>query len=157
MTVSYKHRHHYLKKVQVRGADDCWPWIGNWRTPEGYGRMRLGGVELRATHMALILDGRPRPAAPNDQALHGPCSNPACCNPRHLRWGSLAENMRDKVKLGREYHPTGEKHGAAKLTDDAVRYIRRSSEVYRVLADQFGVDRTLIGLVKRGQIWKHVT
>jgi hypothetical protein len=156
MKISYKHHHHYLRKILVQGSDDCWPWIGKWKTPEGYGRMRLGGVEMRATHMALILDGRPRPPAPNNQALHGECSNPARCNPRHLRWGSLAENMQDKVKLGREHHPRGILHGAAKLDDDAVRRIRASSEVYRVLADEYGVDRTLIGLVKRGKIWTHV-
>lgn len=35
--------------------------------------------------------------------LHS-CDRPECINPEHLRWGSQAENMRDKQERGRAGH-----------------------------------------------------
>jgi 5-methylcytosine-specific restriction endonuclease McrA len=45
----------------------------------------------------------------------------------------------------------------AKLTERDVRDIRISTvRPYRILAEQYGVDASLIGLVIRRRIWKHV-
>lgn len=44
----------------------------------------------------------------------------------------------------------------AKLTDIAVREIRKSSRTYRVLAKQFGIGVSVISRVKTGVAWRHV-
>lgn len=51
--------------------------------------------------------------------------------------------------------PGGRKR--AKLTDDAVRVIRRSRLPHGVLAEYYGVSSSTIQNVRAGRIWKHVT
>ncbi len=69
------------------------------------------------------------------------------CNPCHKR----------KTKDCQEYADTaGEKNGQAKLTEREVSEIRRLTAVstYRQLGQQFGVHRTTIGKIVRGERWK---
>lgn len=86
------------------------------------------------------------------------CDNRACVNPEHLFLGTHRENSADMVRKGRNHTPptAGEQHGEAKLTDDAVREIRRSSLTGRALAAQFGVSESAISLVRRGKAWTHI-
>lgn len=134
--------------------DQCvlWPFS---RDSRGYGQMRLDGRTQRAHRVVLALTaGEPPDDAPH--ALHS-CDVPACFNPKHLRWGSHSENMRDMVE--RDRHPmigVGENHARAKLTDADVAEIRR---VYvkgrrprlRELAEQFGVSISQIHRIVNGR------
>jgi hypothetical protein len=66
--------------------------------------------------------------------------------------------MADMVMKGR--HPRGASCYNAKLTDDQVRAIRRRYIPGVVsqtqLAAEYGVARSLIGLIVSGQIWQHL-
>ncbi len=64
--------------------------------------------------------------------------------------------MRDTAIRHRRTALRGVQNPRAKLTDDAVRFIRESDATLQVLADQFGVDQSLISLVRLRKIWKHV-
>lgn len=102
-----------------RGPDDCWPWAGE-TGPRGYGvvTVHLGGRKRRrvlAHRLALFLLGGVDPGELG--ALHS-CDNPPCCNPRHLRAGTAAENAADKIRRGRANHPIS-------LSPDQVAEIRR--------------------------------
>lgn len=157
LLLSAENIRNYWAKVQKAGPDDCWPWIG-WRNDNGtgHGRFEVARQKLVATHVALILDGRPRPPPPNDNALHGDCSNRWCCNPNHLRWGTALENAEDRDRLGRRIALRGEDHGVAKLTEDDVRHIRRSDLSQRRLAKELGVSQPLVGKIRRRLLWAHV-
>jgi hypothetical protein len=61
-----------------------------------------------------------------------------------------------KKKSAGEKNNAGEDNPMAKLTEDGVRLIRSSPLSLRVLADQLGVDYSLVGQVRRGQIWTHI-
>lgn len=55
----------------------------------------------------------------------------------------------------------GEKNGASKLTSDSIREIRARFSTGCVtqqqIADQFGVSRSLVGLIVTMKIWRHVS
>lgn len=71
-----------------------------------------------------------------------------CLNPLHLRWATPRENMLDK-------HRDGMMRGA-KLTEAAVREIRRSSAHPAALAEKFGVSRAAVYMVRNSKTWSHI-
>ena len=86
------------------------------------------------------------------------CDNRSCVNPAHLFLGSHRDNSVDMVQKGRNstHDTSGERHGASKLTDAAVREIRASTLTGRELAAKFGVSESAVSLVRRGRSWTHV-
>jgi endogenous inhibitor of DNA gyrase (YacG/DUF329 family) len=74
----------------------CWPWIGPARR-QGYG---VFGKPARMAHrIAWALDrGRDIPTGGIIMHL---CDNPICVRPEHLRLGTHADNIADKVAKGR--------------------------------------------------------
>lgn len=153
MTIAQIER--FWNKVDVQGPDDCWRWKG-WKTSCGYGRFDLGREKVLATHIAMELSGFPRPLPPNDNALHGDCSDPSCCNPRHLRWGTKKENAEDRDRLKRREALRGERHPAARLCAEDVQDIRRSDLRPQELAPLYAVTPTLIRRIRNRQVWAHV-
>lgn len=98
------------------------------------------------------------------EALHGPipaglvvrhdCDNPRCVNVDHLRLGTHADNVADRVARGRS--AAGERNGRAKLTRDHAATIRQridAGESITALAREFGVDRRLVYAIGAGQVW----
>lgn len=53
--------------------------------------------------------------------------------------------------------PIGEAHYCAKLTEAAVRAIRKSGETISGLAEAYGVSRPTLRSAKFGRTWKHVS
>ena len=51
----------------------------------------------------------------------------------------------------------GSKHGRAKLTETQVRRIKNDNRSHVAVAKEYGVHSSLIGLIRRGRIWKHIT
>lgn len=90
----------------LRGADECWGWSGAHNGVQ-YPVLRINKKIVVATHVALEIDGRPRPSA-EYVACHS-CDNPICTNPKHLWWGTEKQNMRDAASKGR----LGRRQGAA--------------------------------------------
>lgn len=145
----------FWSKVDVGRGDECWVWKG-CVSRDGYGVCGVAGQQWLASHVALVISGRPRPPAPKDHALHGDCSNRACVNPRHLRWGTNKENSDDRVRLKRNHPRKGEAHFNAKLNDEIVRLIRTSPETGCALADRLGVSKGTISLVRNRKVWAHL-
>lgn len=143
----------YWSKVCRGQQNECWPWQAT-RQAKGYGQFWWNGKYRPATHISLLLDGRERPS---DElyALHS-CDNPRCVNPRHLRWGTPQENMDDRTVRGRAKTPTGEAHGNAKLTKQAVIAIRADPRPQRIIADEHGIGQEAVSRIKSGKRWGHI-
>jgi hypothetical protein len=146
----------FWAKVDIRGADECWPWVGA-RHGKGYGHVRVGGKIQKAARVALTLSGQPANLG-DVQACHA-CDNPPCCNPKHLFWGTPGDNSRDRTAKGRQFIPDnrGSRHGMSKLDEAKVRDIRSSNEDDQTLAIRYGVSAAQIYNVKRGHSWKSVS
>lgn len=144
--------------VAAEPTDDCvlWPY----RTQAGgYGRLWFEGRQHMASHVVLELSGRPRPTG---EGYHGAvarhrCDQPACCNPRHLEWGTQGDNVADMANRRRAAR--GERAGGSKLTEAKVREIRELAAVgwsQRKLAARYSVSAPAIGMVLRRDSWAHV-
>jgi NUMOD4 motif/Helix-turn-helix len=73
----------------------------------------------------------------------------------NLEWSTHQENVDHAV--ANDLTPRGEGNGRARLTDEQVISIRNeSNKSQRVLAMKYGVSRSTISRVIRGEIWKHV-
>lgn len=126
------------------------------KSKHGYGMISFYNRVVTANRLMLTLtQGLPETKS---VAMHL-CDNPPCINPEHLRWGSHKENTQDMLVKNR--HRTvlhyGEKHGNAKLTQEAVTFIRKAygpDRTQRYLAKLFGVGTTTIGNVLAHKIWK---
>lgn len=140
----------FWSKIAKGAEDECWPWLG-WLN-NGYGRFDVGMSKILAHRLALSLTFGP-PEGERQFALHGDCTNPLCCNPRHLRWGTKLENAQDRDRLGHRTALRGEAHKMVKLTEDQVRYIRASPLSQRKLAKELGVTQPAIGMIRRGINW----
>ena len=135
----------FSQRVEEGDPELCWEWKGT-RSRNGCGTLAatpFPGVhrDFYAHRIALHLAGVEIKAS--DLVLHS-CDNPPCCNPNHLRVGTQADNVQDRVDRGRGNAARGESHVNAKLTEDIVSAARRrhreSGVSTRWLAGEYGVS-----------------
>jgi hypothetical protein len=112
----------------------------------------LGRRDRMYVHHAVCLAFHGQPL-PGQEARHldGKRLNNT---PLNLAWGTATENQADKIAHGTTNR--GERCGAAKLTENDVREVRRllaAGEIQRVIADRFGVHQMTISRIKRRKLW----
>jgi HNH endonuclease len=139
----------FWAKIDRRGPDECWPWIGGRRVRE-YGGAWFEGKRQVASRVAFFLAHGRWP----DNARHS-CDNPPCCNPAHIIEGDQQANMDDKVARGRQSR--GEALKQSKLTAETVRKIRGSPLDHEMAALAYGVDSSTICRIRNRRTWRHVT
>lgn len=142
----------YVVTADRTGKGDCWCWVGP-KDKDGYGHFSIGphkeAKRIRAHRFSYTLHYG---AIPEGLSILHNCDNPPCCNPRHLKIGTAADNHADCIRRGRKpkgathwmkinpekirrgddsfsrKHPErlarGERIGVAKLTESKVRQIR---------------------------------
>lgn len=148
----------FLARVEKK-PNGCWEWVGARDTERGgYGHLTVRRRVYRAHRWMWQLTYG---AAPAGFLCHR-CDNPPCVNPTHMFVGDAGTNMRDCVAKGRwrpgHSSPKGSAHGMSKLTEEAVREIRRRAprETREALGGEFGVSaHTVYGVIAR-RTWAHV-
>lgn len=146
-------KHFFWTRVQVGGADECWPCL-NKPKPTGYCSVSVDNHTRAAHRVAYELARGPIPAG---LIVRHTCDNRRCCNPAHLLLGTHADNSADLVRRGRHPRKSGALHGEAhpnaRLTREQVEEIKASPESQRKLGSRFGVSKTVIGNIRRGEAW----
>lgn len=167
----------FWSKVERRGPEECWPWLGAVR---GGGSQKRGafwtGTRMGEAVRWLWESIHGPEGMEGMQVMHS-CDNPICMNPAHLSLGTAADNVRDMFAKGRAYQQTnpgklcdiyhrlvermradpglqvrGEQHHKARLTDAQVEEIRNSSGSYSELGRKYGVWPSTIQRIQRRQI-----
>ena len=87
------------KIMVVAGMEDaCHLWTAQL-DKDGYGQFSIAGVnKFQAHRLAYEFFVGPIPAG---KIVMHTCDRPRCVNPDHLRVGTQADNMRDKMQKGR--------------------------------------------------------
>lgn len=136
----------------------CIYWTGLINPVSGYGQigvplaLREAGWHRTCTAPWVVARlHHPETWYEGAYVLHS-CRNGSrgCCAPEHLRWGTAAENLQDRVLDGNQ--PT------AILAPDDVRAIRRrhakpAMASYRRLAEEYGVGWETIRNAVTGRSW----
>lgn len=94
----------FLEKVDVRGPDECWNWMGA-TMPSGYGHCNwYSKAEAKKadeyTHRVAWVIANKRQIPPGAVIRHT-CDNSRCCNPAHLQLGTQLQNIQDRTERKR--------------------------------------------------------
>lgn len=141
------------QRSQPNPDTGCIEWMG-CRKDDGYGHIRVG-FKMVTTHRAAWEEARG--AIPDGMCVLHRCDNPPCINLDHLFLGTQIENIADMNAKGRQVPSKGEQNGRVKLTEEQVRKIRQDERLQKEIAAEYGVNQTLISMIKRRVNWSHVT
>lgn len=126
---------------------------------QGYGRIQWAGrmtLVHRISYTLFVGE------IPEGMCVCHHCDNPPCVNPDHLFLGTNLDNIRDKVRKGRNVviPMYGEENPGSVLKEWQVRMIR---EMYatklwtlKAIASRFNVSFQLISLIVNRKIWSHI-
>lgn len=143
---------------------DCWEWIGYGgltAIPTRY-PAKPGRRQSRVNVWVLAWEASRGSQLSGSEVVYRKCLNVKCCNPAHLKSGTRQQMLSFLVKHGRtKQSPSSiaaitktKRERSAKLTVEAAREIRASSESNIELAKRYGVHHSLICRIRRGEAWR---
>lgn len=155
-----------LRNHKVTG--ECLKWFVS---PSGYASVSLcrdSSKHGRRINRLVCEAFKGPPPSKKHHAAHGDgdrLNNAA----ENLRWATPVQNEKDKRAHGTaaigdrhwsvlypEKRAKGDDHGLAKLTAEAIPYIRADPRAAHVIAKQYGVHKDTINNVRSGRTWRHV-
>lgn len=139
----------WLRKHVAFADDGCllWPF---GRGGRGYAMIWLDGAMQGAHRVMCRMAHGPAPNC--HQAAHS-CGkgSDGCVNPRHLRWATHGENVRDRALHGVDNR--GERHPLAVLSEADVLAIRKDARPLKEVASDFGVSCPTISAIRNKKSW----
>lgn len=144
----------FSKRVDKRGPDECWPWLGLKNT-KGYGVFWKDRKHSNAHRFAWEIANQR--TIPEGMEVAHSCHSRACVNPRHLRVATHSQNMLESgaaMRLPFQRNP--EKCNLSKLKAPQAIEIRASSLSVETLAKQFNVTEGTIRDIKANRTWKRL-
>ena len=147
----------FWSKVDRRGPDECWRWLGG-HVPDGYGVFSVECPDgkwrsIKAHRYAWVLEHGSFP--PDGLHVLHRCDTRDCVNAAHLFLGTNDDNVADRVSKGRSASQRGSRNPRAKLTQEQVEAIRAEAGKTNtaVLAARYGVSRKTVQVVISGSSW----
>ena len=149
-----------IEKIQrhVTLDGECWQWHGYMLQGVTPMMNHDGKGSTNVRRLVLIERGTPM----KGYIATYTCGNPKCVNPDHTgrsTWTQtnrrIAANMNSATNALRARRVADAKRKTqAKLSQTDVDQIRASDESYRNLATRYGVSTSIIGRIKRGEMWR---
>lgn len=142
--------------ARSRRDGECLLYVEGQANKRGHVRIGYQGRDQYVHRVAYQLAHGPVPDGLH--VLHS-CDVPRCIEPAHLRAGTNAQNIDDKVSRGRAHRLVGSRNPAARLTEAKVEQILLGLAQGRTLADlgqRFGVSLQTVSNIKRGRSWTQV-
>jgi hypothetical protein len=139
---------------KVDKSGECWLWTAAL-VAQGYGGLKVDGKVVRAHRLSYELEYGPIP--PGLDVLHS-CDVTNCVRPSHLRTGTDADNMLDKVDRGRCRPQKGSERSQAKLTESDIPIILElvKTQSQTQIGLEYGVHQSVISRIVHRKAWKHV-
>ena len=141
-----------MLRENCRKVDGCLAWASHVDPQRG----PIGRVDGPALNVRRFIWRVTRGELGRDQIIRmRPDCEPGCIEYAHMRVGKRNETRRG-AKLLPPHHQamaTALRARLGKLDWDKVREIRASGEPRQVLAERYGVSRSLIGMVLRHEVW----
>lgn len=140
----------FWAKVDVRGPDECWLWVGT-KTSCGYGMACRHLRRVYAHRLSWILH---HGAIPDGLCVLHKCDVRPCVNPKHLFLGTQIDNIHDAMQKRRHCH--GERVKQARLSIGQVREIvvaLASGETQASIARRFCIVPSAINAIAHGKRW----
>lgn len=148
-----------MLKMRCRECGDCWEWISAAKTEHArrYPQIQMNKKTLNVRRVIYATAKELRPSL----SVVPHCGNPYCVNPDHCK--AVTEQQKCKRAAERGSFSTTQRakkiadarrKSFSKLNEDQAREIRCSLESGPVLAQRYGVHRSLVTRIKRGGAWK---
>lgn len=144
-----------IPRMPDGNSDRSKPWLWQGACDDnGYGKISVKGVKVRAHQVAFYLLHHPKQLPP---VVRHRDPIPTDCNPYRLLPGTQADNMADRDRQGRTAR--GSRNGAAVLDEDTVALIKADLAAgmsIREVARKHGSTPGAVGAIKQDRTWKHV-
>lgn len=118
----------FWERVALAGPDECWLWVAGKDT-RGYGKVRWNGEAQLAHRVAYALTFGVIPDGAN---VLQECRNPACCNPDHLRIGTMSPR-RKRSEIPPKTTPRGKRRLPSELMRENEQLKTRVRELEEVI------------------------
>lgn len=127
----------------------CWLFAGGI-TSFGYGRLYWLG-ETRAHRVSWrVFKGQ----VPDGMFVLHTCDTPCCWRIDHLFLGTKGDNNRDAQAKGRAAIGNLPPTANAKIGPDVAQAVRDAAGTQAEIARRFGIGRSQVGRIKRGEQWR---
>jgi hypothetical protein len=138
--------------------DGCDEWQLSVLQSGGYPQFNINGQMRRGHRVMWILERGP---IPDGIDVCHKCDNPRCLRIDHLFLGTALVNMHDMISKGRDRHPTGIENGVSSFDEATISLMLALLETKLVsksqVAKHFGTDRSKVGKISFGRIYKTCT
>lgn len=140
----------FHEKYEICPKTGCWLWTAS-TFRDGYGKFWVDGKYVGAhryayeLHKGPILDGL--------YVLHR-CDVSSCIRPDHLFLGTNQDNVDDRNEKDRQ--AKGSAHGQSRLTESQALEIYHAEGTQVEIAARYGVDPSLVSMIKNKQLWVHI-
>jgi hypothetical protein len=146
-------------KHKIRECGDCWEWIGNPKSEHGkrYPQASIDGKWWNVRRYVYSLHKELR----SGLSVVPKCGNPYCINPEHCK--ALTERQKCQQAAAKGAYSSvarskkiavARRRAFAKLDEAKVAEIRESDESGPKLAARYGIDKSLVNRIRRGEAWK---